>query len=134
MMCASSCIESRISMLCDRAATSWWYFRWNKMFASWCCTSQLNVFLKISKRAIARLFPSLRLCFLTINMPDLRIDCSERYVIKNCLYLCSVHVQQLPQWRNCAVGGPRTLWLTGAHTWKSWECIAYSFQGIKQKF
>jgi len=51
------------------------------------------------------------LCFQTTNRHNLHIDCSARCVIKCCLYICLMHVQQLPHWRNCTVGGPRTLCL-----------------------
>ena len=86
-------------------------FGGSKMIVSWCCTPQLNMFLNNSKGAIARLSPSLRLCFPTTNRHNFRIDCSERFVIKSCLYFCSVHVQHISQWRSCPVNGPRTLCL-----------------------
>jgi len=30
--------------------------------------------------------------------------------------------------------GPCVCLSTGPHVWKSWECLVYSFQGIKQKY
>ena len=72
---------------------------------------QLNVFLKIAKGSILRFPPALRLSFLTTNRSSLRIDCSQCCVIKSCSYFCCVHVQTSSQWRNGAVGWPRTLHL-----------------------
>jgi len=62
------------------------------------------------------------LCFLTMNKPSLRIDCSARCVILSCFYFYSVHVQQLSHWRRCTVGEPRTpCLLIGVHALKGWE-------------
>ena len=46
---------------------------------------------------------------LTTNWLGLRIGCSERCVTKCFSFFYSVHVQKLPLWRNCAVGGSRIL-------------------------
>jgi len=48
---------------------------------------------------------------LTTNRLNLRIDCSARFVIKCCFYICSVHLHQLSHWRSCTVGGPQILFV-----------------------
>jgi len=102
-LCASPCTEPRISILSNRAATSWWYFRGGKMIVSLCCTSQLNMFLKISKGEIAGLSLSLRLCFMTTNRPGLRIDCGECCVFKSCYISPPCMCNSYSNGRSCTV-------------------------------
>ena len=76
------------------------------------CRSRLNVedYLVCALSCI-----ELRICsFPRTNKLSFRVDCSESCATKSCfsfLYFCSVHVQQLSQWRSCTVVGPWTLCL-----------------------
>jgi len=82
MICVSTCIEPRISILSNRAATSWWFFRGKE--------SDCKLMLYLTTKYVFENFkgsnfssvpPLLRLCFLTTNRHSLRIDCRE-WVIK----------------------------------------------------
>jgi len=98
LICASSCVEPRISVLSNRAAISW-YFRGEH--------NDCKLMLYLTTKYV---FAWLRPCFL--SRLGFRTDCSERCVTKSCSYFFSVYVQQLSKWRSCirhrrSQGGPK---------------------------
>ena len=98
---------------------------------SWCCTSQLNVFLSNCSTV-----PPQVAAVLSENKQARpshwlwRTLCCNKFS-----YFCSVHCN------SCCNGevvpsvgcGPGVFLWTGSHASNSWECLVYSFQGIKQK-
>jgi len=119
LICALSCIEPRLSDVLSLEND---------------CKLMLYITTKYVFETVGgeifQLPPWLRPGFLTTNRLGLRTDCSENlflfllYMYNNC------RNGEVVQSMGC---GFCVCWLTGSHAWKCWECLLYSFQGIKQK-